>query len=628
MCGLVAAFLPGEAMESRQLIAMRDTLVHRGPDDAGIWQQNYRDRGSVNLAFRRLSILDVSDTAHQPMVSHDGKKVMVFNGEIYNYVGLRTKLEGFGYQFRSSGDSEVLLAAYSHWGHEFLNEINGMFAIVIWDEDRGEAIVARDRFGEKPLYMANTPDGGLVFGSEIKALFAYPGIRCAIDENVISKILSGHLIYAREETVFENVRQIKAAHKMIVSTSGQIKSYRRYWKPDYSDRLTGLSKSQIGQKFQDLLFNSVRRRARSDVPMTASLSGGLDSSSLVAILASLTEDNLANVTNTISARFPDDPTISEGPFIDSVLDKVGMSGYSVTPSAQDLVTDLRKMHWHQETVVAGMSMYLEWQVMQKARSMGYTVIIDGQGADELLAGYQSYFWAHQLDSLQQRGVMLTRLMVWNHDRRIMKESKKYEQAARRFPQKDGLDEPGIDYFRSSIEPRYTAYDDEELIPDSSNDLLRRELAFNLLYTSLPSNLFSGDRNSMAHSLECRYPFLDYELVDFCNKLPTWALISAGWQKYILRKTMRKRLPSKVAWRVDKVGFSGPHDKWLMNSNVLNWIEERALSNQLTDIPGYSSKIAEKYLIDHKNGIADYSSILWQWASAAEVIEMKNVGIWG
>lgn len=606
---------------------MRDRLVHRGPDGAGFWQKYYEGQGSVNFGFRRLAIIDTREVANQPMVSNDGRKVLVFNGEIYNYVELRETLERLGRVFSTRSDTEVLLQAYEQWGHDFICRLNGMFAFIIWDEDRGEALIVRDRFGEKPLYMCKLPNGGAAFASEMKALFAHPQIACDPNFDTISDILHGNLIFAKETTTFQGVTLFKSAHKMVLGLDGAIKQYQRYWQPQYGTVLGRLPKKKLVEQFSERFFQAVSLRTRSDVPMTASLSGGLDSSSLVAILQNLNQTNVAKLEKTISARFSDDPTINEGPYIDEVLEMVGLPGEIVTPSEDELVRDLRKMHWHQETVIPGVSMYLEWRVMELAKSLGYTVILDGQGADEILAGYRIYFQAYQREIYEKKGKLSAFFMGWKRDRRLRSEARRYVNVERRFALRDSLSSEEIRGFKKHSEEMGRRFGFEGMPSYQDVGGLRHELAVNLLYTSLPSNIFSGDRNSMAHSVECRYPYLDYRLVDFCTQLPDWALIDNSWQKNILRVSMKNLLPSSVVWRVDKVGFAGPQDKWVQSPVVEKWISERLFDGGLEEVPGYDRELLEGYWKVHRESTADLSGILWKWASAAELIDMCRGGAW-
>lgn len=628
MCGFVATLGPGDPLPLAVLNRMRDRLAHRGPDGADSWTGTH-ERGSVSMGFRRLAILDTRHIADQPMRSADGRKVLVFNGEIYNFVELRAELEAAGRQFRTRGDSEVLLQAYEHWGDSMIERLNGMFAFVLWDQDRGQALVARDRFGEKPLFMCRLPGGRLAFASEIKALLAHPEADPSYDLEMFGKVLHGHLIFGTEETLFSGVRQVRAGHRMLVDADGSIVSDKRHWTPAYDRSLSRLSMRELIREFRKLLERSVTQRMRSDVPVTACLSGGLDSSSLVALLANQRGVG-SRIEATMSVRFPNDPTIDEGSYIDAVLQKTGLVGHSVNPIAEQLIRDVRRLHWHHETIVPGPSMYLEWALMRDARAKGFKVIIDGQGADEVLAGYQIYLqsWQAELAQRGRVGRWYAQFVGRLRDRRLRSAAGRYANPERRFDLQDSLPaEKFTAYIDSHVADMVRSYGGDGLPTPSEIGALRFELALNLMRTSLPSNLYSGDRNSMAHGIECRYPYLDYTLVDFATHLPDRAYLQNAWGKAILRKALPDLLPHEVRWRVDKVGFAAPQDEWIRNAGVKEWISERISDPRLAGIPGYDGQQLLKLWEEHLRGEANHSSWLWCWASAAELIDMQASREW-
>ena len=629
MCGFVAIIGPGAPVPRPILEQMRDRLIHRGPDGEGAWRGVY-ERGSVSLGFRRLAIIDTRHVADQPMLSGDGRRVIVFNGEIYNFVELRAELEAAGKIFRTRSDTEVLLQAYEHWGEAVVERLNGMFAFVIWDEVKGQVFVARDRFGEKPLFTCRLPDGKIAFASEIKALLAHPEADASYDLDMFGSVLGGHVLFGTDETLFRNVSQFRAAHCMTLSVSGEIISERRYWTPSYDRSLADVDLEELTCRLRDHLERSVAMRMRSDVPVTACLSGGLDSSSLVALLAGLPEDEVGRIRSAISVRFPDDPTIDEGRFIDMVLQRTGLEGHTVTPTAADMVRDLRQLHWHHETIIPGPSMYLEWSLMRQARALGYKVIIDGQGADEILAGYACYLKAYQAELASGGPVGFLRALHIGRmrDQRLRQAATLYADSSRRFSTKDSLELIQLLRYKRRLLPKRVAeYGDDGLPLPNDIGPLRFDLALNLLRTSLPSNLFSGDRNSMAHGIECRYPFLDYELVDFTTRLPDVAFLDKAWGKSLLRKAMADRLPSEIAWRPDKVGFAAPQDKWLATPVASDWLRERIFDPGLSGLPGYRFEDAMRCWLQHQAGTSDQSSMLWQWASAAELLEMGRSDAW-
>jgi asparagine synthase (glutamine-hydrolysing) len=608
---------------------MRDRLAHRGPDGAGTWTGSY-SVGSVSMGFRRLAIIDTRHVADQPMVSQDGRKVIVFNGEIYNFVELRAELEAAGHAFRTRSDTEVLLQAYERWGDAMVERLNGMFAFMIWDAARGEALLARDRFGEKPLFMCALPGGRLAFASEIKALLAHPEVEIGYDLAMFSRVLGGHLIFGTEETLFRGVRQFRAGHRMVVGIDGRIVRDERYWRPAYDDALGSMDKSELIARFREHLERSVAMRMRSDVPVTACLSGGLDSSALVALLAASRNRQAGGIEGAISVRFPEDPTIDEGPFIDRVLQTTGLRGHAVTPTADELVRDIRRLHWHHETIIPGPSMFLEWSMMREARALGYKVIIDGQGADEVLAGYRSYLQAYQAELAHRGPAGLARALWlgWQRDRRLRRAAQLYVHAHRRFGLRDSLPLRDVIHYLKWLAALAREYGGDGLPEVKDIGALRFDLALNLMRTSLPSNLYSGDRNSMAHGIECRYPYLDYALVDFATHLPDWAYLEGGWGKAILRQALPDRLPHEVLWRPDKVGFAAPQDRWLAVPAMKAWIEERVLDALLVGVPGYDPRHMREMLASHAAGRADHSGLLWCWASAAELLDMQARNEWG
>ncbi|MFZ4125055.1 MAG: asparagine synthase-related protein, partial [Rickettsiales bacterium] len=350
------------------------------------------------------------------------------------------------------------------------------------------------------------------------------------------------------------------------------------------------------------------------------------SSSLVALLA-----NQKGIDSTMSVRFPTDPTIDEGVYIDYMLDATKLKGHTVTPTSEDLMRDLRKLHWHHENIIPGPSMYLEWALMRDARALGYKVILDGQGADEVFAGYATYLKAYQAE-LANRGILGTLKALRlgkQRDARLRASAKLYENAQRRFSNKDSLSFRKLfTYLRNYVPTMLKLYGGDDVPSPKAVGALRYELAMNLLRTSLPSNLYSGDRNSMAHGIECRYPFLDYGLVDFATHLPDWAYLENGWGKAIVREAMNDAMPHDITWRADKVGFAAPQDTWLQSPAMKSWIEERIFDTSLNTIPGYDATMLRNAWNAHKSGVADHSLLLWKWASASELLLMKQSGVWG
>lgn len=626
MCGLIAILAPDGGFSEATLHRMRDRLEHRGPDGHGSWI-GAMGTGKVGLGHRRLSIIDLSVAAGQPMLSADGTQIIIFNGEIYNYLELRDELARLGAAFRTRGDTEVLLAAYSQWGPECLSRLNGMYAFVICDIRTQQLFVARDRFGEKPLFYARLPGGGIAVASEMKALFAHPDLRAAVNDSVLAEYTAGRYHEDGEETLFRGVRRIPPATAMLIDRHGQISRQWRYWIPDYTAIRDDYCEDEAAKKFRGMLEQSVRLRLRSDVPIGTSLSGGLDSSALVGVLAELREKHTSFTQKSFSARFDDDPTISEGPEIDRVVRHAGIRNFSVVPDPRRLIEESERLHWHQEEPFLSASIYLQWCVARLARENDTTVLIDGQGADELLAGYQYYFKSFQLDLLDRHAYLaaISETVAFNH--RLHRASRAYKDSSRRFNARVAFSLPQL--LALALRPAPGVYSGpyEVGVPQAKPRWrLRRQIAEALQYNSLPQLLRYADRNSMAFSREVRLPFLDYELTDWCISLPDSLLIRDGWQKSILRHAADGVIPPEIQWRADKVGYAAPMDIW-MRRELKDWCYDRLFAGPILDAQGYSEPTLRQWWDAHQSGAANNSWALWRWISLNEWFTLLASGIW-
>ncbi|WP_431098429.1 asparagine synthase (glutamine-hydrolyzing) [Polaromonas aquatica] len=626
MCGLVTVIGPAPSLSDAMIGAMRDRLAHRGPDGAGLVVKHLGAM-SIAMAHRRLSIIDLTEAASQPMTSDDGRLTIVFNGEIYNYIELRAQLQAEGVSFRTSSDTEVLLACYRHWGAECLSRLNGMFAFVILDEGKGQVIVARDRFGEKPLFFSRVDEGGVAFASEIKALFAHPRIAARVNPKVVEKYTAGTYHEDSAETMFLDVYRVLPATAMILDSTGQVLRSWRYWIPDYGQVADPAPIEQKIEEFSALFERSLRLRLRADVPVGTSLSGGLDSSMIAGSLSRMRLQGTALTQNSFSARFDADPSLSEGEFIDLVVDHTGVNSHSVSPTPTGLMSESRALHWHQEEPFLSASIYLQWCVARCARANATTVLLDGQGADEILAGYQYYFRSHQLDLAEKfrwRDLFNeTRLF----DARLRSASEKYPDSARRFNHQVSLSAIRLVHALAFRAPRAHAGHYEIGVPLPQRGMrLKRQLAEAVQYNSLPALLRYADRNSMAFGLESRLPFLDYELVDWCIRQPEDVLIRDGWQKYVMRRAGEGLLPSQVQWRADKVGYAAPLDIWL-RGEIKDWAHSMLFSGSLHELAGFDAAEVSRMWDMHQSGRANLSWALWRWISLGEWLSMHDEGVW-
>ena len=622
MCGLVAIISPSIPIRVDLLEAMRDRLIHRGPDHGAHW---LRPNRRIGLAHRRLSVIDTSHSADQPMVSVDGALNIVFNGEIYNYIELRKELELLGVTFRTRSDTEVLLAALREWGESALLRLNGMFAFAMWDERSRRMLVARDRFGEKPLFMGRGEFGTVVFASEMKAILVHPLIACRIDDRATRRYGTGSWFEDDELTFFEGIERLAPAHAAWFREDGTEERRWRYWTPDYTAIDEDITPRDAVDRFAELMQRSVNMRLRADVPVGSSLSGGLDSSVIVGFL-SRERGSSAFTQNTFSASFPSDPTISEDKEIESVVTHTGVHSFSVTPDPVRLKEESALLHWHQEEPFLSASIYLQWCVARVAKQNNTTVLLDGQGADELLAGYQFYFRQRQLDLLDTGRAELAMRETAKFNRRLQIASEQYDGASRRFNASVAY---STDELKSLVKSRPAVFHYPYEIgtaPAKQGFRLRRTLSEALQYNSLPMLLRYADRNSMAFSREARLPYLDYDLVDFCIKLPDDIYVRNGWQKWVLREAAGDTIPAKIRWRADKVGYAAPLDLWL-RAELREWGLDRVMDSRLDAVPGYDRRTIVRLWQEHQAGTANHSWALWRWISLVEWLNIYHAGWW-
>lgn len=534
MCGIAGVFYGNKKVDISSLNLMGEKLIHRGPDNGNVWLS---EDGNIGLSHRRLSIIDLSDDGNQPM-HYKSRYTITFNGEIYNYIELRKELQDKGVQFNTQTDTEVLLALYAELGSHCLQKIDGMFAFAIWDNLEKQLFLARDRFGEKPLYYTFI-DGGFCFASEMKALFAIGASKETSPDRVFKYLESNVLIDEAdpESTLYKQIKQLDAACFMKVK-EGQIIERENYWNLSAIKIDNKISLEEAALEFRRLFNVSIKRRMRSDVTVGSSLSGGIDSSAIVLIANSFKLPGQSQ--HVFSARFKNFNK-DEGKYIDMVLNKAGdIKGHTVWPQADQLLTEMESLAYYQEEPFYSGSVYNQYCVMRLAKEFNTTVLLDGQGADEQLGGYIHYY-SHYLTSL-----------VTNNPRQFLIERKGYQNIQKDLhPYHIPRKLPFWYIKKLLLNSKYT-YDE-----DARNLLLKDTTS-----TGLKTLLRYGDRNSMAFSREVRLPFLNHELTEFIFSLPIHFLLNKGWTKYILRKAVEDVLPTEIAWRKDKIGFEPPQDDWV------------------------------------------------------------------
>ncbi len=621
MCGIVAIISGRQAIDPQLLSAMRDALAHRGPDAATQWMD-----GGVGLAHRRLAVIDTTEGGAQPMHGEDGALVLVFNGEIYNYLELREQLRAKGRVFHTQSDTEVLLQALAEWGEDALPRLNGMFAFALWNRRTRQLLVARDRFGEKPLFLTHLPEGGVAVASEIKALLRNPSVSDETDPQTLSQYTGAAYNEDGDNTLFRAIRRHPAASASVYDEQGQMLRRWRYWTPDYMAIDERISEDDAVERFQELFERSIRMRLRADVKIGSSLSGGLDSSIIVGLIAGERNRGSNFAQDTFSACFPDDPTMSEGAFIDDVVAMTGVKSHVVSPDPLKLIEESRALHWHQEEPFLSASIYLQWCVARLAKENGAIVQLDGQGADELLGGYQYWFKSHQTDLLDQgrfdEAISTTRAFT----ARLQAAASLYADSSRRFNAATAYTEAELEAMKGETQWLYKGPWQDGLPPALPGLRVRRLMAESVQYNSLPMLLRYADRNSMAFSREARLPFLDYDLADFCISLPDRHFFHDGWQKNILRRAAEGHVPDSVRWRADKVGYAAPLDLW-MRGSMKDWCYERVFEGEVTRLPNYDGPALKALWDQHQAGAANNSWSMWRWISLSEWMDVGRDGGW-
>jgi len=583
MCGIAGILQVNSFYKEEHVRKMSDALSHRGPDGEGFWQNN-----SNNILFghRRLAILDLSDAAAQPFHYSD-RYTILHNGEIYNYIELREELKRKGYQFRTQTDTEVLVAAYDYWKEDCLEQFDGMFAFSIWDEQDKEFFAARDRLGEKPFYYMESPDNKtFLFASEMKAFWSI-GLGKGFNKRMLFNFLTiGYTDNPTQpgETFYDDIKKLPAASFLKVTMqSGIVSEIEKYWDIEVDKQEDNISDDDAIGKFNELFETSIRRRLRSDVPLGTSLSGGLDSSSIAATIAKHQTSNVK--LQTFSAIFPGFVK-NEEKYIDEVTDHLSLKSFKTVFSDEEIPALFQKVIQLQDEPFGSAGTLPQYKVFELAKQNNVKVLLDGQGADETLAGYHKYYKWYWQELFRKRKLISSG------------ELKKAKEIGvnERFEFKNIIAALFPDFASVFLERQYLlhALKQEDLAKEfvhvQSKEAyyttptiftLNGVLYFNTCMHGLEELLRYADRNSMAHGREVRLPFLNHELVEFLFLLPSNFKIRQGWTKWTLRKAMEKTLPAAIGWRTDKIGLEPPQLSWMQLAAVQEMIHEakRKLVNE-------------------------------------------------
>lgn len=585
MCGIAGIISPDPSLLNREnLKKMAASLAHRGPDGEAVWM----DPGKAGLAHRRLCVIDISDAAAQPM-HYLSRYSIIHNGEIYNYEELQEILAHKGHVFKTQSDTEVILAAYAEYGSSCLNYFDGMFAFAIWDRQEQRLFCARDRFGEKPFfYYHDEENNAFYFGSELRALYAAGLARTENYSLVLRFLALGHVSDAsdRSATYDARIKKLPPAHSLTYS-AGSPPRIQQYW--DVSLQTRSVPLKAATERLHELLFNSVKRRLRSDVPLGTSLSGGLDSSTIAFFIREAGIDHLKSFTATFPGFEKDESAVAT-----SVASKFGFENYQVQPTADDFIGNFESVLKCQEQPFGSSSVCAQYEVFKLASRQGITVLLDGQGADETLAGYEKYL------NWRVRAVLpelTSQLLIRREERRLYRNSYINRSFLQTYSRGIRLTKPAV---------------------GNLNDLL----CFEVFYQGLEDLLRYADRNAMAHGREVRLPFLNHDLVSFVFSLPSKYKIGNGYTKFILRKLMDGYLPDEIVWKKRKTGFEPPQQQWMQHPRVIEYFYECTAAL-------VKEKILKEAALKRKPVYHDAyakNATEWRWLVAGGLININKKGV--
>lgn len=623
MCGIAGYIKKSNEykISTETIKKMTDKMIHRGPDAEGQWTDE-----KVALGHRRLSIIDLDEKSNQPMVSHDGKYVITFNGEIYNYIELKKELSAKGAVFKTNGDTEVIIEAYRKYGVHCFNKFNGMWAFALYDIEQKKVILCRDRFGIKPLYTLNNPEI-FAFASEMKAMVAaFP------EENIPNETwIYRYLSYSKQEDsdkecFYKNIKNFPPAYYMIYDLTRHTKKYEKYWRVDekvfYRRWIKG--KNPI-KTFRRLFESAVGLRLRADVEVGACLSGGLDSSLIVGCVSK----KYGKRIHTFSSVYEDEEC-NEEMFIEKVNTKWNTIPHYIKPDnyETDFIKYIEDITYYHDQPTLDASLYSQYMVIKDSQDY-VKVLLDGQGADELFAGYVPAYLIYYIDDLAEKNTFWSKRQALKI---LIKLKKEWPQMLKSISTDTIIKVTGIKnsfIFQSQNDKNKRknnrkisfVFSDEFLnkVDDKKgkkemwlSSHLNTKLWKDIRSDSIPYILHNEDRNAMTFSIESRVPFLDYRIVEFALALDGKYKIRNNWTKWIIRKSCKDYLPRKVLKRKNKMGFPAPFARWLREGESKDEIKKIIYEFGNRNI--VSKKTIDQLYKAHISGKADYNQILFRFLS--------------
>ncbi|MBM4162486.1 MAG: asparagine synthase (glutamine-hydrolyzing) [Ignavibacteria bacterium] len=642
MCGICGVFNYGnsaQTFDEALLIKMSDTLIHRGPDDAGTFISPDQ---RVGFGFRRLSIVDLSPTGHQPMFSQDGSIAIVFNGEIYNHQVLRKEFEQKGYRYRSRSDTESIINTYQEYALDFVHKLLGMFALAIWDEKKQQLVLARDRIGIKPLYYTFS-SGNFIFGSEIKAILQHPSVRTEFNKDALDAYLT-FLVSPAPLTMFKDIHKLEPGHWMVIKNDGEIRK-EQYWDPVPTGRQpsidvdgTPISRSKLleGDSSKDeqscistirtLLKQSVKDRMMSDVPFGVFLSGGIDSSTNVALMAELMD----RPVDTFSVGFRDLERYNELGYARQIAREFKTNHHEVIIDHKMAFDFLPKLIYHQDEPIADPVCIPLYFVSKLARDNGTIVIQVGEGSDEQFAGYPAYLRELRFYEWLWKPYGIVPSFVRSPLFRLASGPLKSKQKLlqldyiRKATERDELFWGGVNIFTETHKKMLLNRDlssrshSAQLLAqnwhktilerDARADYLKRMIYLEFKNRLPELLLMRVDKVSMATSVEARVPFLDHRLVEYSMTIPKQMKFRKGEPKYILKKAVEGIIPNNIIYR-KKQGFAAPVNEWL-RSEWFSFAESRIRNTRLMQRNLFRTEFIDTLIQNHRTGKRDEGMPLW------------------
>ena len=606
MCGIAGILnTDGQPPDREVLALMSGSIAHRGPDGESFY---FDDAGGLGFAHRHLRIIDLSDAGLQPMCNEDRTLWLIFNGEIYNYIELRPELEAKGHRFASHSDSETILHGYEEWGPDCLTHFNGMFAFALWDSRQQTLFIARDRVGVKPLYYS-WYNRTLVFASEIKALLQNPDVKAESYLPAIAQYMTA-MYTVGQETWFTGIKRLLPGHFMLVTPGGS--TIRRWWDlPDHEDDL-GMHPEQFYiEKTRALLQDSVCLRLRSDVPLGSHLSGGIDSSAIVALLSNRLADS-GEQLRTFSGAFAGGPEYDERKYVHEVVRRYKTDHREILPTAADLPLLLQRMVYHMDEPAAGPGILLQWSVCELTKQSGVIVVNGGQGGDEAWGGYFGYIPAYLKTLVRQarsHPALYSDLLRDAASLIARPALRRSLTNALRSGRRGRLQAEG--QLGAWAGERFAGITGEA--PPITHSHSRSPLANAMYYDLkwyLPALLQVEDRTSMAFGLESRAPLLDYRLLEHSATVPSALRMEGLQMKHILRNAVRDLLPPDIYNRTDKKGMPTPIAPWF-RAELSAWVQRSLTSPQTVATGLFSPQYLRQTLESHLSGSKDTSVELWK-----------------